>query len=147
MGREQSQPKPSAKVQRNRSHKTSRKIPVYAKANPNKRYPKQGHTHTQKNAATITPARPRPKTGCIPAAAPVEGEEDALAEDEVPEWVLPVEVVLVPVWVPVAVVAVVVCLMLPVVTVVFNATDEISTADDGGGTGGKLVLMTETTAG
>lgn len=96
----------------------------------------------------MTPARPRPKTGCIiPAAAPVDGEVDAPVEDEVPEWVLPVEVVLVPVWVPVAVVAVVVCLMLPVVTVVFATTDESSTVDDGGGTGGKLVLMTETTAG
>lgn len=71
---------------------------------------------------------------------------DAPVEDKVPELVLPVEVVLVPVWVPVAVVAVVACLTLPVVTVVFATTDE-STVDDGGGTGGKLVLMTETTAG
>lgn len=42
---------------------------------------------------------------------------------------LPVEVVLVVVWVPVpvAVVAVVVSLVLPVVTVEFTATDEIAT--------------------
>lgn len=110
------------------------------KANPNKRYPKQGSTHTQKSAATSTPARPRPKTGCIiPAAAPV-AVVDAPVEDEVPEE-LPVEVVLVTFWILVAVVAVVACLTLPVVTVVF------ATTDDGGVTRGKLVLMTELTGG
>lgn len=63
--------------------------------------------------------------------------------------VLPVLVV---VWVPVAVVAVVVSLVLPVVTVEFTATDEIATdettdVDRGVETEGKLVLMTETTDG
>lgn len=67
---------------------------------------------------------------------------DAPVEDEVPEE-LPVEVVLV---ILVAVVAVVACLTLPVVTVVFATTDEVST-DDGGVTRGKLVLMTEATGG
>lgn len=67
---------------------------------------------------------------------------DAPVADEVPERVLPAEVFLVSVWIPVAVVAVVVCLMLPV-TVVFAATDEISTEADSGGAEDKFVIMTD----
>lgn len=114
-------------------------MPHYGKANPNKRYPIQGHIRTQKNAATITPARPRPKTGCIiPAAAPADVEVDAPVEDEF---------VLLPVWVSVAVLAGSVCLTPPVVSVAFVAPDKIGTVDDGEETEGKLVLMTETTGG
>lgn len=69
----------------------------------------------------------------------------APVEDEVPDLVVPAEVVLVPVADPVAVVAV---LMLAVVRVVFLA-DETTTTEDNDG-GGTLVLaegMTVTTAG
>lgn len=48
MGRGQSQPKSSAWAQRNRSHKTPRKILRYAKAKPSKRCPERGHTHLEK---------------------------------------------------------------------------------------------------
>lgn len=58
----------------------------------------------------MTPTRPRPKKGCIiPAAALVGVAVDAPVDDEVPEWVLPVDTVLVPVWFSVAAVAAVVC--------------------------------------
>lgn len=93
----------------------------------------------------IAPAKPRPITGCIIlAAAPV----DAVVED-VPDLVVPAEVVLVPVVVPVAVVA---ALMLPVeARVVFPSNETTTTEDDDGeGTGDKFVLaeeMTEATAG
>lgn len=92
----------------------------------------------------IAPVKPRPITGCIIlAAAPV----DAVVED-VPDLVVPVEVVLVPVAVSLTVVA----LMLPVEARVVFLSDETTTTedDDGEGTGGKFVLageMTEATAG
>lgn len=72
---------------------------------------------------------------------------DARVEDEAPELVPPVEVVLVLVWVPlVAVVAVVINLMLPVVAVEITVPDVITTDDDDRGeTEGGLVLMTVAT--
>lgn len=93
----------------------------------------------------IAPAKPRPITGCIIlAAAPV----GAVVED-VPDLVVPAEVVLVPVAVPVTVVA---ALMLPVEARVVFLSDETTTTedDDGEGTEGKFVLaeeMTEAAAG
>lgn len=88
----------------------------------------------------IAPAKPRPITGCIIlAAAPV----DAVVED-VPDLVVPAEVVLVPVVVPVAVVAV-------EARVAFLSDETTTTEDDDGeGTGDEFVLaegMTEATAG
>lgn len=80
----------------------------------------------------MAPAKPRPKTGCIIPAAPVDGVALALAlvEDLTVPGAVPV-VVAVPVFETVAVpVPVVVVLTLPVVTVEFEIDVTTTEAED-----------------